>query len=204
MTCSQIQEEMMDILYGELLDSRVCFEFFRHLKGCTECNREYMELVETRDMLSEWKVEERFEMNQPSFQEAPSPAGSAGSGTRPGRRSSLARFRPLLQKAAAVVLMVAGALALLQQAGFSIGGEQVVRFTEPELQRYISVVVEDNLEAERTRIDKQLLVLWEELRVEQHRQVSKELEGLELYLREIVHPYPPSSKERGLERTDDR
>ena len=207
MKCSQIQQEMMGILYGELLDSHVCFEFFRHLKGCQDCNREYLELVETRGMLSEWKVEERLESEMGPFEATAPAAASVPGPAQPAPeswwRSNLPEFRPLLQKAAAVVLMVAGALALLQQAGFSIGGEQVVQFTEPELQRYIDLVVEDNLEAERNRIDKQLQVLWEDLRMEQHRQVSKNLEGVELYLRQIVHTYSGAQVQE-LKRTDDR
>lgn len=200
MKCSQIQQKMMDILYGELLDSRICFEFFRHLKECQECNREYMELVQTRGMLSEWKVEERFERDLAPIVTASAPADP---GVGAWWRSGLSELRPLLQRAAAVVLMVVGALALLQQAGFSIGGEQVVRFTEPELQQYIDLAVQDNLEAERNRIDKQLQILWEDLRLEQHRQVSKEFEGVQLYLRQIVHPYA-GGQALELKRTDDR
>ena len=205
MKCPQIQQEMMDILYGERLDSRLCFEFFRHLQGCQDCSREYMELVETRGMLSEWKVEEHFDMEPlgRAAVVAASVPGSEQPAPKPWWRSSLPKLRPLLQKAAAIVLMVVGALTLLQQAGFSIGGEQVVRFTEPELQRYIGLVVEGNLEAERNRIDKQLQVLWEDLRMEQYRQVSKNLEGVELYLRQIVHPYSGAQAQE-LKRTDDR
>ena len=58
MNCDFLRERMMDVLYGEERDSRVCFEFFRHLEGCSDCKSEYLELIETREILSDWRIEE--------------------------------------------------------------------------------------------------------------------------------------------------
>lgn len=199
MNCPQVQEKMMDVLYAELLDSRLCFEFFRHLTECRDCNREYMELVETRGMLSEWKVEERFEADQRPFRGAASAASFSDSKWRGG----LAGLRPLLQRAAAVVLMVIGALTLLQQTGFSVGGEPLVYFTESELQRYIDAAVEKKQETERERIHMALQAYYEDLRSEQYQLVRHDLEEFQLYLRQAFGS-AGSGPAQGLKRIDDR
>ena len=60
MNCEQSQAGMIDVLYGEEVNPRLGFEFFQHLSQCSECNREYGEMVETREMLGEWKVEHQL------------------------------------------------------------------------------------------------------------------------------------------------
>jgi hypothetical protein len=96
---------MVDVLYGEEIQSREAFEFFRHLTACAECEAEYLELMDTRELLAKWEdpvAEEvvkknSFIRNQWNF-------------------SGISWFS-LLQKVAAGFLMVLGLFVLLQYTG---------------------------------------------------------------------------------------
>ncbi len=114
MNCEQSQESMIDVLYGEEVTPRQGFEFFQHLSECPGCNREYMELVETREVLGEWKV------------------GHQNAKERETRQAVLAsrpwlgqlRWWPLLQKIAAGFLIVVGVVSILQYMGY-LGGKRL-------------------------------------------------------------------------------
>ena len=109
MNCEESREVMIAVLYGEEPDPLLCFEFFRHLEGCEECNREYLELIQTREMLQKWEV---------SPARVPTPSC--------GERASwkLRRWWPGLQKVAAGFLILVGAISILQYMGL-LGGPHV-------------------------------------------------------------------------------
>lgn len=106
MNCTACHDLMMDVLYGENTEPRQGFEFFSHLQQCDGCQREYLELLETRDLLSTWEIEEE---GLPQ-----TPAGWP-------RRSVTAWIKqvgwPVTQRIAAAFLMLVGVAALAQAAG---------------------------------------------------------------------------------------
>ena len=111
MNCEQSQERMIDVLYGEEVNPRQGFEFFQHLSECPGCNREYMELVETREILGEWKVGHQNAKEGETRQ--------AVLTSRPWLGQ--VRWWPLLQKIAAGFLIVVGVVSILQLYGISRG-----------------------------------------------------------------------------------
>ena len=127
MNCPQIQERMIDVLYGELLEATVCFAFYKHLDGCEECSREFAELAETRRSLSEWEIED----SSPELALASAESASAAAFTRAWwNGDSMWRFLP---RAAALVLMAAGAWALMQQFVPGMAGGETVRLKKADL-----------------------------------------------------------------------
>ncbi|HSR52695.1 MAG TPA: zf-HC2 domain-containing protein [Acidobacteriota bacterium] len=113
MNCKGIEQQMMDVLYGEALDSRECFAFFRHLQECSECRREYDELVETRRALSEWQVDDLPDGTlKPLIREWETESPSA-------RPAASVSYWTWMQRAAAVFLMALGLWTLLAQAGLT-------------------------------------------------------------------------------------
>jgi hypothetical protein len=99
---------MMDVLYGEEVRPRICFDFFEHLGECSKCRQEYVELVETREMLAEWETEDlRGDL-------VGIPQAFVSSSLKP--RASL-NWWPLLQKVAAGVLIAVGAFWIFQAIG---------------------------------------------------------------------------------------
>jgi hypothetical protein len=132
MKCEQIQERMIDVLYGEEIDPRGGFEFFGHLGKCSGCNLEYMELLETREQLGDWKIEHQpkkaFEVDDISsgfFRRIP--------------------WWPLLQKVAAGVLIVVGAISILQSMGYLGGNRLVVS------QQQLTETVQDMIVAQQAK-----------------------------------------------------
>ena len=115
MNCEQIQELMVEVLYGEEVRPRVSYGFFAHLRECRTCDCEYVELLETREQLASWNL-----ADSPPF-----PVVQSGGWTKALSRS----FWPLLQKIAAVVLLSAGVLFVLQQTGLvgRAGSDEQVR-----------------------------------------------------------------------------
>jgi hypothetical protein len=103
MTCERSIELMIEVLYGEVDQPRLSFEFFEHLSECTKCRQEYIELVETREMLAEWEPEE-VAVNSQSVISTPRPR-------------LVLTWWPLLQKVAAGLLIAVGAYSVLQMAG---------------------------------------------------------------------------------------
>jgi hypothetical protein len=94
---------MVEVLYGEEVRPRVSYDFFAHMRECRTCDREFVELLETREQLSSWRVAD----------DPPSPVAEFGDW-----RSGITRaWWPVLQKIAAAVLLAAGVLFLVQQTG---------------------------------------------------------------------------------------
>ena len=115
MKCEQSQEGMIDVLYGEEEDPRRGFEFFQHLNECPDCNREFLELLETREKLGEWKVEYQGESHPDT--------GQAAFATQPLFRRI--GWWSLLQKVAAGCLIMVGLVSILQYMGY-LGGQRLV------------------------------------------------------------------------------
>lgn len=106
MSCEQCSERMMDVLYGEELNAMTCFQFFRHMDDCSDCRAEYREVLETREILAEWKIEEdgsAIELDSKPF-------------VRPGRKAGIGWF-PVFQRIAAGILILLGAVSVLQMSG---------------------------------------------------------------------------------------
>ena len=62
MNCDESRELILDVVYGEEVDSRACFNFFRHLDECRDCSAEYKEFLSTREMLKDWELDEPAEV----------------------------------------------------------------------------------------------------------------------------------------------
>jgi hypothetical protein len=105
MSCDDCGVLMMDILYGEEVSPRQALEFFKHLSDCPSCEKEYLEFVQTREVLAEWKPEEATELKFDLPQIAVS------------RSAWRTDWWPLVQKVAAVILIAAGAISLTQWIG---------------------------------------------------------------------------------------
>lgn len=147
MSCDEFHDAMMDVLYGEEVRPAVAAGFFNHLRGCESCGQEYLELLETREMLQEWPL--------PS--EAPTPVQDPAP-----RRSWLSGpWFPVLQRIAAVFLMLAGILYLGQAAGLLPGAR--ASLTQEELQRMIHEVVVARQDESLRVIGEALLSIKEEL-----------------------------------------
>jgi hypothetical protein len=106
MTCDQCGELMMDILYGEDVLPRQAFDFFSHLKDCPRCEQDYVELLETRELLSDWSIEEAQE---PLVDFKPSSVVT--------RYWKSVEWGALFQRVAAGFLILMGAVAVLQSSG---------------------------------------------------------------------------------------
>ncbi|GEM_PF-1268769 len=179
MNCEQSQERMIDVLYGEEVSPRQGFEFFQHLSECPGCNREYMELVETREILGEWKV------------------GHQNAKARETRQAVLAsgpwlsqvRWWPLLQKIAAGFLIVVGVVSILQSMGF-LGGKRMV-ISERQLTETVQDMIVDQQTQERQLMLRALLRVKEDVELQQRTNVDQ----LEQYLISLEQRYVDNLEE---------
>jgi len=112
MTCEQCGEMMIDAVYGEELEPRALYEFFRHLGRCPDCDGEYLELMETRGLLQEWDR---------AAGEGASNVGAVSTAAR-GFGTGRIAWWPWTQKIAAGFLILFGAVSLLRSAGLVPGG----------------------------------------------------------------------------------
>lgn len=153
MNCQQVQEKLMDMLYGEECDSHLVFSFFEHLNQCGRCQAEYLELLQTREQLATWSIE-------------PLPARETLPKSAASRRASWSRISRSAwwvwtQRVAAIFLMIVGAISILQSMG--IGKDRYVRVDQQQLSQMMSDMIEARLESERTLVGKAMLTLGEEL-----------------------------------------
>ena len=170
MNCEVCRQGMMDVLYGEEVDARSSFDFFRHLDQCPACSQEYLELLETREALGQWKVEQ-----EPEAEHA-----------KPGWNH---RFLPwsrkvswwgLVTKVAATLLLVLGGLSLLDRLGYWRPSHRVV--SQQELVLMVHDMVVASQEEERKLIGMALLKLREDVKMQQRydrQQFSEYLTSLE-------------------------
>ncbi len=110
MSCERCRGLMMDALYSEEMAPEVCYGFFQHLNDCTECRSEYLELLETRQALSEWEIEEF-----PA--EAAVPAAPLGARWPRFRTRGWSRGWAVARDVAAALLILIGAASVLQGVG---------------------------------------------------------------------------------------
>ena len=171
MNCKENRERMIDVLYGEEGDSRRCFEFFKHLKSCQECEQEYLELIRTREVLGEWEAEEAHAADHLT-----------------GNKGALSFVKPFwrlpmwstVQKVAAGFLIAVGGLFLLQYMDY--WGGQTVSVSEQQLSEMVQDMIVARQAEERQLIGALLVGLKEDIdlqREEDMQQVYNYLVGLE-------------------------
>jgi hypothetical protein len=160
---------MVDALYSEDISPRTSFEFFEHLSGCKPCKEEYFELVETRELLSEWTFDEGAEMN-----ESPQ-LGIVDLGFK-----KRIEWWPLIQKIAAGVLILFGIVAIFQSSGL------LPRSTAGMSEQQLTQIIHDLVVARQVEdwkvIGAALLNLKEELEAQNRlgmRTVYKDLNDLQ-------------------------
>ncbi len=146
MNCDESRELMLDILYGEELNSRTCFQFFQHIDACSECSADYGELLQTREVLQSWHVEDS------QATAVPEPV--------PGRSARLRWIRevqwwPALTKVAAGFLILVGLLSILQNLGY-LGGPRV-SVSEQQLADMVQDMIVANQAEERIMIGRALI-----------------------------------------------
>ena len=100
MTCELAQERMIDVLYHEGESPAQSAEFFRHLDGCSSCRNDFLGLIQARQWLGAWDIEE---------EEAVAPTKV--------RPASGFNWWSALQKLAASVLIVVGAVSIFRGTG---------------------------------------------------------------------------------------
>ncbi len=179
MNCEKSQERMIDVLYGEEVNPRQGFEFFQHLGECPGCNREYMELVETRETLGEWKL------GHQNAEESETRQAVLASGSWLGR----VRWWPLLQKVAAGFLIVVGAVSILQYMGY-LGGQRLV-ISERQLTETVQDMIVAQQTQERQLMLRALLTVKEDVELEQRTNVGQ----LEQYLISLEQRYVDNLEE---------
>lgn len=168
MNCDESRDLMLDILYGEELNSRTCFQFFQHIDACAECSGEYGELLQTREMLQSWQVDDSKAVPELAT-------------------NSFGRFRwirqiqwwPAITKVAAGFLIVVGLISILQTLGF---GERRVMVSQRQMAEMVQDMIQVNQAEDRRLIGNALIRLKEDVdlqRREDMREVYNYLVSLE-------------------------
>ncbi len=202
MNCDSLRECMMDVLYGEERDSRVCFEFFRHLEGCSDCKNEYLELIETREILSDWRIgESSAPLEKPDRSHRTELAPVAMPSSTAARESWFNQTWAIAQRIAAIVLVVEGAISLLGQAGLEIGGGEKLRVSQDDLVVLVSDMMESKLIRERDQVNRSVLRTYESWDLGQ-REAFMELATSVGYLQRALDDLRGASEEEGLERLE--
>lgn len=109
MTCESCRDSLMDVLYGEDIGSEACYDFFKHLQVCRDCDSEFQELLDTREVLGLWNMEAP-EIAPPVVLKEVSPGSRL--------RQFVSSGWPLLQRIAAGILILVGAISIMQSMGF--------------------------------------------------------------------------------------
>ena len=172
MNCEQSQERMIDVLYGEELSPRLCYQFFGHLERCESCNREYLEMLETREDLSKWEVDPQ-QVDSPA---APPVAGWIGV-------LGNVRWWSVTQRIAAGFLIVFGMVAILQSMGF-LGGRKLM-VNQDQLTALVGDMMVEQQAEERELMLRALLEVKEDIELDQ----SEADEQLQLYVLSLEQRY---------------
>ncbi len=155
MNCDESRELILDVVYGEEVPSRTCFDFFKHLDGCPDCSSEYRELLTTREMLQSW------ELDEPSAAEPPVNNGAKPWMQSQRRRLGSVSWWSMLQKVAAGFLILMGIVSIFQHYGY-LGGRKVL-VSEKQLTEMVhDMIVVDQTE-ERRMIGKALVAFREDV-----------------------------------------
>lgn len=172
MNCEQSQERMIDVLYGEELSPRLCYQFFGHLERCESCNREYLEMLEIREDLSEWEVDPQ-QVNSPAAVPVSGWTGVLGK----------VRWWSVIPRIAAGFLIVFGMVAILQSMGFWGGRKLLVN--QGQLTALISDMMVEQQAEERDLMLRALLEVKEDIELDQ-READ---EQLQLYVLSLEQRY---------------
>jgi len=175
---------MIDILYGEEIHPRVGFEFFAHIGECDRCRGEYLELIETREMLAGWEPEEV------DSDVAWSPGSKDVS-----RRGLIVGWWPLLQKLAAAVLITVGALSVFQSIGVFPASGKAATISEAQLTEVIHDVTLARQVEDWRVIGEALLELKEELEARNQMQLRTVYEDLQTLEQRYVNALEESNRQ---------
>jgi len=164
MNCDESRELILDVVYGEEVPSRSCFDFFKHLDSCPDCTSEYREFLSTREMLQSWQLEE------PSAAEA-----GVSSAARPWMQ--IRRFRwisgswwGMLQKVAAGVLILIGIVSIFQHFGY-LGGRKLM-VSEKQLTEMVQDMIVVNQAEERHMIGQTLILFREDVELQRNQDLQ--------------------------------
>jgi hypothetical protein len=174
---------MMDVLYGEEVAPRLCFEFFQHLSECAQCRQEYEELLGTRELLAEWKPEEHY---TPLVRVPQKTAFKL-------KRLRYLQWWPLLQKVAATVLILVGAMALLQSIGLGPRKTRTVSDTQ------FTEILHDVMLARQVEdwkvIGEALLTMKEQLEAQDRLQIQAVYEDLHVLQQRYVQALEENNRQ---------
>ncbi len=124
MTCELSKERMIDVLYDEGASPVHSAEFFRHLEGCRSCRNDFLGLIQARQWLGTWDIEEEEAAAPPSL-----------------RSASGFNWWSGVQKLAASVLIVVGAVSILRGTG--LWGDRI-SVSERQLMELVTDIVVSN------------------------------------------------------------
>ncbi len=155
MNCDESRELILDVVYGEEVQSRACFDFFKHLDNCSDCSSEYREFLTTREMLQSWELEE------PSVIDPPVKVSA-----KPWMQKQRGRFGSvswwlMLQKVAAGFLILMGIVSIFQHYGY-LGGRKVM-VSEQQLTEMVNDMIVVKQSEERHLIGKALVAFREDV-----------------------------------------
>jgi len=164
MNCDESREVILDVVYGEELQSRTCFDFFKHLDSCPDCGSEYKELLTTREMLQDWELEEPSEL-------APvRNSASPWAQKRPGRFGSVSWWL-MLQKVAAGFLILMGIVSIFQHYGY-LGGRKIL-VSEKQLTEMVHDMIVVNQAEERHVIGRALVAFREDIEAQRNQDMQE-------------------------------
>jgi hypothetical protein len=153
MTCEQSGELLLDVLYGEEVPPRTSFQFFEHLAGCDACKKEYLELIETRELLAQWPAE-----RDDSGVTADQWQGSKG---RRHQSAAAGLWWTWIQRVAAGMVILLGTMAITQS--FGLWGPSRTTVSEDQLTEMVHDLVVAKQVEDWKLIGTALLTLREDL-----------------------------------------
>lgn len=156
MNCDESRELILDVVYGEEVQSRSCFDFFKHLDTCPDCSGEYREFLTTREMLQSW------ELAEPSAAEEPPAKISAKPWMQNQRRRlGSVSWWLMLQRVAAGFLILMGIVSIFQHYGY-LGGRKLM-VSEKQLTEMVHDMIVVDQAQERHLIGKALVAFREDV-----------------------------------------
>ncbi len=164
MNCDESRELILDVVYGEEVPSRTCFDFFKHLDGCPDCSSEYRELLTTREMLQGW------ELDEPSAAEPPVKNGAKPWMQSQRRRLGSVSWWSMLQKVAAGFLILMGIVSIFQHYGY-LGGRKIL-VSEKQLTEMVHDMIVVNQAEERHMIGKVLIQFREDVDLQRNQDMQ--------------------------------
>ncbi len=164
MNCDESRELILDVVYGEELQSRICFDFFKHLDSCPDCTSEYREFLVTREMLQGWQLEEPSAAD-PRLE---SPARPWMQNQR--RRLGSVSWWGMLQKVAAGFLILMGIVSIFQHYGY-LGGRKIL-VSEQQLTEMVHDMITVNQAEERRLIGQALVHLKEDVELQRNQDMQ--------------------------------